>query len=106
MRVSDKVDASPKLMPCLRHQVQSALPAHYTMVTCSHVLQQYDAARHFAYFRGCSKDIPPDGSGFCAGQWSPKPLDAEHVAGQEVVTEEEDMRLLELQRAQASPWNV
>ncbi|CAK0785772.1 hypothetical protein CVIRNUC_008983 [Coccomyxa viridis] len=34
------------------------------------------------------------------GQWSPKPLEAEHAAGQEVVTEEEDLRLLDLQRAQ------
>ena len=35
-----------------------------------------------------------------AGQWSPRPLDAEHVAGQEVITEEEDVLLLELLRAQ------
>ena len=35
-----------------------------------------------------------------AGQWSPRPLDAEHVAGQEVITEEEDILLLELLRAQ------
>ena len=28
------------------------------------------------------------------------------MAGQEVITEEEDMRLLELQRAQASPLSV
>ncbi len=35
-----------------------------------------------------------------AGQWSPRPLDAEHVAGQEVIPEEDDMRLLELLRAQ------
>jgi len=45
-------------------------------------------------FPRCQADV------LCTGQWSPKPLDAEHVAGQEVIPEEEDMRLLELQRAQ------
>ncbi len=36
------------------------------------------------------------------GQWSPRPLDAEHVVGQDVIPEEEDARLLELLRAQVS----
>lgn len=36
------------------------------------------------------------------GQWSPRPLDPEHVAGQDVIPEEEDARLLELLRAQVS----
>lgn len=34
------------------------------------------------------------------GQWSPAPLDLDSVAGQEIVTQQEDEELLELLRAQ------
>lgn len=37
------------------------------------------------------------------GQWSPRPLAAAVVAGQDVVGEEDDRRLLELLRAQVRP---
>ncbi len=32
------------------------------------------------------------------GQWSPRPLEPEHVVGQDVIPEEEDARLLDLLR--------
>lgn len=32
------------------------------------------------------------------GQWSPRPLEPEHVVGQDVIPEEEDTRLLDLLR--------
>lgn len=63
----------------------------------------------FALIRTTSQSLPLSSLAaslaleLCApvvGQWSPRPLDAEHVAGQDVITEEEDVLLLELQRAQ------
>ena len=37
------------------------------------------------------------------GQWSPAPLDAQHVGGQDVVHEDDDQRLLDLLRKQVGP---
>lgn len=37
------------------------------------------------------------------GQWSPVPLDAQHIGNQDVVHEDEDQRLIDLLRKQVSP---
>lgn len=36
------------------------------------------------------------------GQWSPEPISAEQIVGLDVISEEDDLRLLELQRAQVT----
>ena len=36
------------------------------------------------------------------GQWSPVPLDAQHIGNQDVVHEDDDQRLLDLLRKQVS----
>ena len=40
------------------------------------------------------------------GQWSPEPLDARHVGSQDVIHEDDDMRMLALLRSQVTAHEV
>lgn len=103
----DRLDLDAELNPDAKPEDDDSAPAQPAAVhDDSDAAVQDDSAPHEPVMQQKEEDVDEDEDEDeefgeeNVGQWSPEPISAEQIVGLDVISEEDDLRLLELQRAQ------